>query len=112
MIKSQFFFLFRTICGHCKVLNESQHYDALIDYVLIAWSYVAALPIWDETSHNILRKECFRIITLNARSALKNGGMKLGDARITNFRNKLKSMIGDYEDIGKCEEILNFLAKD
>lgn len=76
----------------------------------MAWSYIRVLPTWDETSHNILRKECFKVLTLHARSSLKNGGMKLGVERISNFRNKLKTMIGDYEDIKKCEETLKFLS--
>lgn len=97
---------------HCKILNDSHHYDALIDYILIAWSYVSNLPIWDETSHNILRKECFKILTLHARSALKCGGVKLGPDRINNFRNKLRAMKSDYEEIGKCQEALNTLARN
>lgn len=102
---------FRSLYHHCKILNESQHFDALIDYIMMAWGYVCALPTWDEASHNILRKECFKILTANARVALKNGGFKLGTERLSNFSNKIKSMIGDYDDIGKCQEALNFLVK-
>lgn len=111
-ISSNFYYNFRAICNHCKILTESQHFDALIDYILMAWTYVRALPLWDDASHNLLRRECFKILTLNARSALKNGGMKLGDDRIRNFSGKLKSMVGDYEDIARCEESLNFLSKN
>lgn len=78
----------------------------------MAWTYVSALPVWDETSHNILRRECFKILTLHAKLALRNGGMKLGSDRIANFRSKFKSMAGDFEDINKCQEALTFLANN
>lgn len=76
----------------------------------MSWTYVVTLPSWDEAGHNILRRECFKILTANAKAALKNGGMKLGPDRVHNFQSKLKMMVGDYEDIGKCHETLNFLA--
>jgi Cut8, nuclear proteasome tether protein len=76
----------------------------------MAWTYVAGLPLWDETSHNILRKDCFRILALNARGALRNGGKNLGSERVCNFKNRMKSMTADYDDIGKCQEALNYLA--
>lgn len=78
----------------------------------MAWTYVRALPVWDEASHNVLRKECFRVLTISAKSALKHGGMKLGNDRITSFRNKMKTMSGDYEEVRKCQEALNFLANN
>lgn len=100
------------LCSHCKILNESQHFDALIDYILMAWTYVRALPIWDEASHNVISKDCFKVLTGSAKSALKNGGMKLSKERIASFSSKLKTMIGDHEEIGKCREALNFLTNN
>lgn len=83
-----------------------------MDYILIAWTYVSGLPVWDEVSHNSLRKECFKVLTLNVKLALKYGGMQLGVDRVANFRNKLRSMVGDYEEVGKCQEALNFLSRN
>lgn len=99
----------RAICLHCKTLTESQHWDALIDYVLMAWSYVRALPLWDEISHNNLRRDCFKILALNAKNALRTAGNELGSERLQNVNNKLKSMIIDYEDANKCQEYLDIL---
>lgn len=93
-------------------MSESQHYDALIDYILMAWNYVRVLPNWDEAAHNMLRRECFKILTLHAKTSLKNAGSKLGTERIANFRDKLKSMTADYEEIGKCTEALNSLSRN
>jgi hypothetical protein len=77
----------------------------------MAWTYVRALPIWDETAHNAMRKDCFKMLAIHAKAALKFGGMKLGNDRLTNFRSKMKTMMGDFEEVGKCQEALNFLAK-
>jgi hypothetical protein len=78
----------------------------------MAWTYVRAFPIWDEPIHNAIRKECFKILTITGKTALKHGGMKISGDKISGFRGKLKTMMGDYEDIGKCQEALNFLAKN
>lgn len=109
-IDNRFNYVHRAICLHCKTLTESQHWDALIDYVLMAWSYVRALPLWDETSHNSLKKDCFKILTLNVKNALRTAGNELGIERLLNVRNKLKSMITDYEDASKCQEYLDSLV--
>ena len=101
---------YRAICLHCKTLTESQHWDALIDYVLMAWSYVRALPLWDEMSHNSTRRDCFKILTLNLKNALRTAGNQLGVERLLNVSNKLKPMITDYEDANKCQEYLNILV--
>lgn len=77
----------------------------------MAWNYVRVLPNWDEPVHNMLRRECFKILSLHAKSSLKNAGSKLGAERIANLRDKLKSMAADFEEIGKCMEALNSLAK-
>lgn len=76
----------------------------------MAWTYVRALPVWDEANHNLIRRDCFKVLSLYARNGLKNGGMSLGVERIKNFRNKLKSMVNDFDEIDKCKEVLNTLA--
>lgn len=76
----------------------------------MAWTYVRGLTVWDEPNHNSLRKDCFKLLTLHARNGLKYGGFSLGAERIKNFRNKLKSMINDFDEIDKCKEALNLLA--
>lgn len=76
---------------------------------MMAWNYVRGLPIWDEANHNLIRKDCFKLLTLYARNSLKYGGISLGAERIKNFRNKLKSMVNDFDEIDKCKEALNAL---
>lgn len=71
----------------------------------MAWSYVRTLPTYDEPQHNTIRKDCFKLLSLSAKNALKQGG-KLGSDRISNFRSKFKSMANDFEEINKCRELL------
>lgn len=92
--------------SNCKLLQDSHAFDALLDYVMMAWTYVRGLPTYDEPQHNIVRKDCFKHLTLAARTALKQAGAKLGIDRISNFRNRFKSMANDFEEIEKCRELL------
>lgn len=71
----------------------------------MAWSYVHSLPTFDEPQHNTIRKDCFKLLSLSAKNALKQG-RKLGTDRISNFRSKFKSMVNDFEEISKCRELL------
>lgn len=87
-------------------MQDSHAFDALLDYVLIAWSYVRGLPIYDEPQHNNTRKDCFKLLTFNARGALKHGGNKIGNDRIKSFYDKCKSMANDFDEIEKCRELL------
>lgn len=99
------FFNFRAIANHCKILQDSHAFDALVDYVLMAWVYVRGLPS-DEVQYNVIRKDCFKLLTLNAKIAFKNAGLeKLGPERVETFRRKFKSMANDYDEIKKCREL-------
>jgi hypothetical protein len=101
---------FRTLVKHCKNLIDSHYYDSLLDYISIAWTYVQSLPIWDETNHNQVRKDCFKLLTSYTKSALKCGGVSLGRERIENFQNRIKLMANDYEEIEKCRETLSSIG--
>lgn len=86
-------------------MQDSHAFDAIIDYILIAWSYVRGLPVYDEPQHNTIRKDCFKLLTFSAKNALKNSN-KIGINRINNFRDKFKSMANDFNEIEKCRELL------
>lgn len=101
-----FFNIFRTIVSNTKLLQDSQAFDALIDYIILAWAYVRSLPTYDESQHNTIRKDCFKLLSSSARHALKYGGFKIGSDRINNFRSKLKMMANDFEEIEKCRELI------
>lgn len=98
--------IFRSIVSNCKLLQDSHAFDALIDFVMIAWTYVRGLPTFDEVQHNAGKKDCFKHLALSARLALKQAGERLGSDRINNFRNRFKSMANDFEEIEKSRELL------
>lgn len=56
-----------------KTLLESQHWNSVLEYVLLAWGYVKATPLWDNPPHNASRKQCFKSLAAMAISALKKG---------------------------------------
>lgn len=96
---------------HCKTLVDSSSWDAIIDYVKIAWGQVRSLPIWDLQAHNNCRRECFKILTVNAKLAIRNGGCKLGIERIKDFKTQILLMSGDFEEIATCKDSLVNLIK-
>lgn len=91
-------------------MQDSHAFDALIDYVLMAWSYVRGLPCYDDAQHNIIRKDCFKILSINAKTALKHGGSKVGSDRVNTFREQFKLMASDFDEIEKCRELLFEIA--
>lgn len=91
---------------------DSQHYDALLDFIKIGWTYTKSLPKFDNDQHNGYQRDCFKILANYTKYALKNGGFKLGKARLKCFKTQLESMLMDVkiEDLLKCQDLLaNFL---
>ena len=90
---------------------DSSSWDALLDYIKIAWGHVRSLPIWDNPSHNNLRQDCFKVLTTHTKLALKNGGSALGVERIKDFKTNILMMSMDFEEIACCKETLIDLIK-
>lgn len=55
------------------MLAESQHWGSVLEYVLLAWGYVKATPLWDNPPHNAPRKQCFKSLAAMAVNAIKKG---------------------------------------
>lgn len=68
-----YYFFQKCVIDQGKTLLESQHWNSVIDYVVLAWSYVKATPLWDNPPHNASRKQCFKSLLAMAISALKKG---------------------------------------
>lgn len=92
----------KTIVDQSRQLNESENWDALLDYCLMAWSYVRATPIWENTSHNATRRSCFKILSWHCLCALKSARQLLGEQRLNEFYSHIESMQSDCDDIGSC----------
>lgn len=96
----------KTIVDQSQQLNESENWDALVDYCLMAWPIVRATPIWDNKTHNSVRRSCFKIMSWHCLCALKSGGTALGEKRLTDLLNQMALMKADCDDIGSCEPYL------
>ncbi|XP_049875157.1 uncharacterized protein LOC126373166 [Pectinophora gossypiella] len=100
----------KTVIEQGKVLVESQHWEAVIQYVFLAWSYVKATPVWDNQPHNTQRKQCFRALTNFCMMALKKG--VLNRSLLLDVQDKLQSMVADSEDIQSCLKYTQGNLKD
>ncbi|KAL9901709.1 uncharacterized protein ACN2A1_003416 [Glossina fuscipes fuscipes] len=96
----------RLLSQHIKQLQDSSHWDALIDYTCMAWPYVRATPNWDNFIHNAIRKQCFRTLTCSCIAAIKYGGSRLGINRLHRLERSLNSWLNDSEDIQSCVNVL------
>ncbi|XP_065076035.1 uncharacterized protein LOC135699634 [Ochlerotatus camptorhynchus] len=99
----------KTLVDHSQTLHNSKHWDALLDYVAMAWHYVRSTPVWDNHAHNAVRRHCFKILSYHASSALKYGSTALGEDRVNRLQGKLKAMAADCEDINDCNSYLDYL---
>ncbi|XP_058463015.1 uncharacterized protein LOC131437577 [Malaya genurostris] len=99
----------KMLIDHSQTLHNSKHWDALLDYVMMAWNYTRATPVWDNSAHNAVRRHCFKILVYHASSALKYGQAELGQERLNKFQQQIKTMANDCEDVKDCSTIINCL---
>uniref|UniRef100_A0A182WC95 Uncharacterized protein n=1 Tax=Anopheles minimus TaxID=112268 RepID=A0A182WC95_9DIPT len=99
----------QTVHGQASNLYSSRHWDALFDYVLMAWIYVRETPVYDNAKHNATRRYCFKLLAHHASNALKHGALGLGTERVVRFQQKLPGMIADCADIGECRKCLEYI---
>ncbi|XP_035785387.1 uncharacterized protein LOC118463135 [Anopheles albimanus] len=99
----------QTINAHSQTLYSSRHWDALLDYVLMAWPYVRETPVYENARHNATRRYCFKLLAHHATSALKHGSMALGKERIIRLQQKLPAMAADWAEIGDCSRCLSYI---
>lgn len=86
-----------------KFLYDSAHWTFLVDHILSAWNYVKGLPLFDNTSHNVIRNYCFKQLVYYLDLGLKNGNVYLGEKRLNEISLKLKVMSIDYNDTVKLK---------
>lgn len=99
----------KTVVDQSKILHDSHHWDTLLDYTAMAWTYVKATPLWDNHSNNAVRRQCFKVLAWHSSEALKYGGVTLGEHRLQDFSVRINQMALDYEDITACSSTLNKL---
>ncbi|KAH8379892.1 hypothetical protein KR009_007826 [Drosophila setifemur] len=96
----------RVLQSQAKRLHDSTHWDALVDYVSVAWQCVASTPNWESHAHNALRRQCFKLLACSCYAAIKHGGMRLGQARLETLERNLREWSKDYEDVLSCVNAL------
>lgn len=101
----------KCLAEQLKVLSESEHWNSLVDFCLLAWNYAKGLPIFDSSSHNATRKYCFKLIVQHLELALKNGSIYLGEKRLCEISLKVKLMAIDYNDTRSVEKYVDFLIQ-
>ncbi|XP_053665527.1 uncharacterized protein LOC128714677 [Anopheles marshallii] len=100
-----------TIHSQAQNLYASGHWDALLDYVLMAWVHVRETPVYNNAKHNAMRRYCFKLLAHHATSALKHGALGLGIERVARFQQKLPGLIADCPEISGCHKCLEYLMK-
>ena len=63
----------KAVMDNVKNLVEGQQWLSVIDYTVMAWAYVQATPVWENPSHNNIRKTCFKSLASTCLTALKKG---------------------------------------
>lgn len=101
----------RAIIEQSQQLSESENWDALVDYVLMAWKIVRATPVWENKAHNAIRRSCFKAMASLCMRALKHGGLALGAKRLHNLSNSIETMKADCDDITTCMRLLDDLLE-
>ncbi|XP_058066066.1 uncharacterized protein LOC131215691 [Anopheles bellator] len=102
----------QTIHSQSQTLYASRHWDALLDYVLVAWPYVRDTPVYENAKHNAIRRYCFKLLSHHATNALKHGSRGLGQERIVRLQQKLPAMVTDWSEIGDCNRCLDYILKN
>nr|XP_016934857.1 uncharacterized protein LOC108013485 [Drosophila suzukii] len=96
----------RVLQSQAKRLHDSTHWDALVDYVTVAWQCVASTPNWESHAHNAVRRQCFKLLACSCYAAIKHGGMRLGQSRLEALERNLREWSKDYEDVLSCVNAL------
>lgn len=96
----------KAVVEQSRQLNESEHWDALVDYCLMAWPVIRATPVWENNSHNASRRSCFKILSWHCLCALKNAAQQLGEERLNSLYSSIETMQNDCDDIGSCANYL------
>lgn len=63
----------RAVVESVKTLLDGHQWLAVIDFTVMAWAYVASTPVWQNPSHNNIRKTCFKTLAASSMTALKKG---------------------------------------
>ncbi|XP_076029355.1 uncharacterized protein LOC143018116 isoform X2 [Oratosquilla oratoria] len=88
------------IIDQCELLTESQQWLSLVDYTLMAWSYVRATPVWDSPQHNSTRKTCFKNLATYCLDGIKKETWNKD--MLESLLKKLEQCRSDHDEMEHC----------
>merc|ERR1719225_1519278 len=94
----------RAVVESVKTLLESHQWLAVIDFTVFAWAYVAATPVWQNPSHNNIRKTCFKTLAASSMTALKKGNFSKDEGE--EIKKKMIKLREASEEINICLKYL------
>jgi len=94
----------RAVLDSAKPFLDGQQWLAVIDYTIMAWQFVKDTPVWDNPSHNNIRKSCFKSLAGWCMTALKKG--KWGPDQSAQIKLKLNNLKADSDEIVVCLKYL------
>lgn len=94
----------KAVLDSVKPLLDGQQWLAVIDYTIMAWQFVKDTPVWDNPSHNNIRKSCFKSLAGWCMTALKKG--KWAPDQSERIRAKLNNLKVDSDEIIVCLKYL------
>lgn len=87
----------KTVTDHGRRFVESKQWDVVMDYVIMAWKLVHLIPVFDNPSHNLPRRQCFKFLASQCLSALKYGNFS--SEQLSFFQTKMKNFVTDSDEI-------------
>ncbi|XP_065562808.1 uncharacterized protein LOC136028819 [Artemia franciscana] len=94
----------KAIHDHGRTLTDSQQWQAAVRYSLIAFNYVRATPIWENATHNYIRRHCFRMLVNCCTMALKRGIWER--SQLLNIKERLDDFVSEFEEIKTCLDLV------
>ena len=90
----------KAVLDQVKGLIDGQQWLAVIDYTVMAWAYVQATPVWENPSHNNIRKTCFKSLAASSMTALKKGNFTKEQNQ--EIKKKLTKLREGSDEINVC----------
>jgi len=90
----------KAVLDSIKTLLDGQQWLAVIDYTVLAWSYVQSTPVWENPSHNNIRKTCFKSLAASCLTALKKGNFT--KEQTEEIKKKLMKLKDGSDEINIC----------
>ncbi|XP_014468558.1 PREDICTED: uncharacterized protein LOC106741267 isoform X2 [Dinoponera quadriceps] len=90
----------KTLVEQGTLLQESQHWMSLMNYVLAAWEIVRELPEWENQGHQNTTHRCFKSLSQFCIQAIRRENFETSHLEI--YIEKLEAIAGQCEDFKIC----------